>query len=146
MRFSWELEIAQPLERVLEVLEDPYHPLAWQPGLVSITPLEGSLGAEGSVASYQYDLDGQYFELRETIVVNQTPAEHTARYEGRGMVHTVTNRFEPADVGTTRLVSRHQGYFTGVVRLLSPLLRRPMRERWRVELARFRTYVETGER
>lgn len=144
MRFAWELEIAQPLDRVMERLADPQHPLRWQPGLVRIVPLEGTLGREGSVARYEFDLHGRYFELVETVLVDRLPEERVARYEGRGLVHTVTNRFTAVDAEVTGLLSRHEGFFTGAARLLALPLRRPMRERWRIELAHFRTYIESG--
>lgn len=145
MRFGWALDISRSLDDVMEVLADPYHPLRWQAGLVRIVPVEGQLGTQASVARYEFDLDGRRFELTETILADDLPNERVARYEGRGVVHTITNRFEPLEAEVTRLFTRHEGYLTGAARLLALPLRRPMRERWGIEMARFCAYVESGE-
>ena len=51
MRFTKEIVLNQPIERVRVLTSDPAHVHEWQPDLVSITQHSDTPGAAGSTAA-----------------------------------------------------------------------------------------------
>lgn len=141
MRFGWEADIPKPLDEVRAALEDPAHPLRWQPGLVRIDPQEGVPGREGAVARYVFDLDGTPFVLTETVLADRLPEERTTSYRGRGMRHEVTLSLAADGPEHTTLRAVHDGHLVGLHRLLALPMRRAFRQRWRVEFTALCNYL-----
>lgn len=146
MRFGWEADIPRPLEEVRADLEDPQHPLRWQPGLVRIDQRSGEPGREGAQAHHVFDLNGTSFVLTETVLVDRLPEERTTSYEGRGIRHRVTMSLRVDGPDRTILRAEHDGYLAGIHRLLALPLRRAFRERWLVEFTALWTYLAADRR
>lgn len=142
MRFGWEAEVSKPLHEVLALLQDPQHPLAWQPGLVRIEQRSGELGTEGSVARYVFDLQRTHYILEETVVTDRLPDERVIRYRGRGMRNEMALSLAPADEDATTIRVVHDGHLTGFQRVLALPLRKAFRQRWRVEFLQLCDYLE----
>jgi hypothetical protein len=142
VRFGWEADLPRPLEEIQALLEDPQHPLDWQPGLVRIESKEGQPGREGSVSRYVFDLDGTPYYLTVTVIADRLPAERVVRYVGRGMRNKVTMSLTPAGPGRTTFRAVHEGHVTGMQRLFALPLRKVFRQRWRVEFAELCRYLE----
>lgn len=139
MRFTKEIVLNQPIERVRVLTSDPAHLHEWQPDLVSITQHSETPGAAGSTATLAY----RRFQLEETVLT-ATADERISRYETRGMVHTITNRYRAIDDQRTLLVCDNEIELTGLLKLGRRILERSLREQSERNLDNFRAFIDNA--
>lgn len=137
VRFTKEVVLDQPIERVRVVISDPAHVHQWQPDLVSITQHSETPGAPGSTATLTY----RKFSLEETVLA-ATADERTSRYETRGMVHMITNRYSAIDSERTLLVCTNEIQLSGLLRLGRRLLAKSLREQAERNIDNFKAFID----
>ena len=59
MKFTCSVEIDLPIEKVIELYDDPDNLIEWQDGFVAIEPISGTPGAEGAKARMVYMMRDQ---------------------------------------------------------------------------------------
>lgn len=139
MRFTKEVVLNKPIDQVRVLTSDPAHIHEWQPDLVSITPHSETPGAAGSTATLTY----RKFTLEETVLA-ATADERTSRYETRGMIHTITNRYSAIDANSTKLVSDSEIELVGLLRLGRRILEKSLREQSERNIDDFKAYVDNA--
>ncbi len=102
MKYQCSVDIDLPIERVVELYDDPDNYKAWQDGFVSYTPLSNNPGEPGAKSRLLYDHNGREMELIETIKVKNLPYEFTAVYEHQMMTNVMKNSFIPISSYKTR--------------------------------------------
>ena len=102
MRFTCTVDLDLPIERVVELYDDPANREHWQDGYLRAEPLSGTPGELGAKARLLFRQGKGEMELIETITVRNPPFEFSATYEHEHMVNTMTNRFTSLDAKTTR--------------------------------------------
>lgn len=139
MRFTKEIVLNQPIERVRVLTSDPAHVHEWQPDLVSITQHSDTPGAAGSTATLTY----RKFTLEETVLTANAD-ERTSRYETRGMIHTITNRYRAIDDRHTLLVCDSEIELTGLLKLGRKVLEKSLREQSERNLDNFKAFIDSA--
>ncbi|GAA3674125.1 polyketide cyclase/dehydrase/lipid transport protein [Lentzea atacamensis] len=139
MRFTSEIVLNKPIERVRVLTSDPAHVHQWQPDLLSITQHSETPGAAGSTATLTY----RKFTLEETVLA-ATADERTSRYETRGMVHTITNRYTRIDDQRTKLVSDNEFQLSGLLKLGRRVLEKSLREQAERNLGNFKAFIDNA--
>lgn len=139
MRFTKEIVLDQPIERVRVLTSDPAHLHEWQQDLVSITQHSETPGAPGSTAT----LDYRKFKFEETVLA-ATADERTSRYESRGMVHTITNRYRVIDDQHTLMVCENEIRVPLLLRFFNRRILRVLQEESERGLANFKAYVDNA--
>lgn len=143
MRYSEEIEIELPRERVIELFDDPESLHRWQEGLTHFELESGSPGQPGARTRLVYDTRGRRFELIETITVRDLPERFEGTYETPGMWNEVRNRFEELGPDRTRWTCdsefRGQTLMMKALCLLAPGL---FRKETRRMLEAFREFAE----
>lgn len=139
MRFTSEVVLNQPIERVRVLTSDPAHLHRWQPDLVSITQHSETPGAAGSTATLTY----RKFTLEETVLA-ATADERISRYETRGMVHTISNRYTRIDDQRTKLVSDNELQLSGLLKLGRRVLEKSLREQAERNLGNFKAFIDNA--
>lgn len=139
MRFTQEVVLDQPIERVRVLTSDPAHLHRWQPDLVSITPHGETPGAVGSTATLTY----RKFTLEETVLAANAD-ERISRYETRGMVHTITNRYSAIDDQRTLLVCDNEFQLSGLLKLGRRMLEKSLREQVERNVGNFKAFIDAG--
>jgi uncharacterized protein YndB with AHSA1/START domain len=137
MRFTKEVVLNKPVERVRVLTSDPAHLHEWQPDLVSITQHSETPGAAGSTATLKY----RKFTLEETVLT-ATANERASRYETRGMVHTITNRYRAIDDQHTLLVCENEIELTGLLKLGRLVLEKSLREQSERNVDNFKAFID----
>ncbi len=145
MEFSKQIIVAKPLEQVAALLEDPHHPLHWQPALVAIEPGAGERGTPGATARFSYDYKGTKFDLEETVLARVLPEHVVSSYATKGIEHKLTIRLEDAGDGTTRIDFDNELKFSGTMKLMGSMLGGKLREQAEKNVDYFKTWAETGE-
>ncbi len=112
MKYSNQIEINLPLERVIELFDNGENLAKWQPGLLSFEHLSGEPGQPGSKSKLRYKMGKRELEMIETITLNELPHRMNGTYEANGTLNIMSNRFEAVDNNTTRWVSDNEFQFS----------------------------------
>ncbi|MEP3210706.1 MAG: SRPBCC family protein [Maribacter sp.] len=140
MRFTCHTDINAPIDKVVELFENPDNLKEWQDGFLSFVPLSGTPGEVGSKSKLTYEK----LELVETIIRNQLPEEFKANYEHKHMVNTMSCRFKKIDSNKTRLEQEiHYIKFNGfVIKLMAKLFPGMFKKQVQKWLDQFKAFVE----
>jgi hypothetical protein len=111
MHYTCETTINLPINRVIELFDNPDNLSKWQPGLQSFEHLTGEPGEPGATSKLLYKMGKRTIEMIETVETRNLPHEFTGRYETPGVFNRNQNRFEAFDEHTTRWVSNMEFRF-----------------------------------
>jgi hypothetical protein len=89
MKYTTEVEINQPVQKVVELFDNPDNMKEWMEGLQSFETISGTPGHEGSKAKFIYKMGKREIEMIETITKRNLPKEFTGTYEAKGVFNTV---------------------------------------------------------
>jgi hypothetical protein len=155
MKFTVSIEIAQPRERVAQLLADPAHMPKWLRGLVVHEPLNGVHGEVGTESRVVLRTGQQEMAATETITrrepadLHAIPRDSTVRFERElvadGMWNAARERLTEAGPGTTLWESENEYRFSGLpMRLLAPLVRGTFRKQTLEHMQDFKAFAERG--
>lgn len=114
MTYSHEILIDRPRDKVVALFADPEEAKNWQPGLISIEPISGPPGQEGSKSRLRFKMGKGEMEMTETILTRRLPEEFHGVYDAPGVHNIVRNYFHEAGPDRTRLVSENVFEFSGL--------------------------------
>ena len=98
--FSCKVEINKPIQKVVELFDNPDNLKKWQDGFTSYEHLSGAPGTPGAKSKLVYNNRNHVIELTETIISKNLPSEMNALYEHTHMSNTMRTRFE--DLGDNK--------------------------------------------
>jgi hypothetical protein len=114
MKYTNEIEINLPRQRMIELFDNPAHMKNWQPSLVSFEHLSGTPGQLGAKSKLKYKTGKREVELIETITVRNLPDEFSGTYEAKGIYNHIVNKFIPVSENKTKWVSHTEFKFNGL--------------------------------
>ena len=113
MKYSCEVTIAKPRDKVIELFDNSDNMARWQQGLQSYEHISGEPGQPGAKMRLNYDMNGRKVEMVETITSRNFPDEFSGTYEAKGVMNWVTNRFYEEGADKTRWVLDTEFKFSG---------------------------------
>ncbi|MEM7013597.1 MAG: SRPBCC family protein [Verrucomicrobiota bacterium] len=145
MKYTVEVEINQPRDRVAELFDSQDNLGAWQPGFVSCEHLEGDVGKPGAKSKLTYKNKGRDVAMVETILDIKMPEVFKAKFEAPGMVMTVENIFEEIDAKTTRIISNNEAEVSSfMMRMMALLMPGCFKKESTKFLLNFKAFAEDG--
>jgi hypothetical protein len=155
MKYTVSIEIAQPREKVAQLLADPAHLPKWLRGLVRHEPLNGAHGQVGTESHIVLQMGQQRMEGTETITrrepadLHGIPRDSTVHFErelvAEGMWSAARERLTEAGPGTTLWESENEYRFNSLpMRLVLPFMRGAFRKQSRVHMQDFKAFAEHG--
>lgn len=154
MKFSISIEIALPREEVVQLLEDPAHRPKWLRGLVSHEPVRGEHGQVGTESRVVFRSGQQTMVCTETMTrrepadVRDVPADRVIHFEREivadGMWNAARERLTTNGAERTLWTSENEYRFTGLMRLVAPLLRGSFIKQSRQHMNDFKAFAEAG--
>lgn len=143
-KFQCSVEIDRPLDRVVELFDNPDNLAEWQDGFVSYTNDSGEPGQAGAKSTFIYEGKGGRMELIETIIKNDLPREFVGEYWHKHMTNTMRYWFEPISETRTRYNSEVEytelrGYMIKIMAALFPGMFRKQVQKW---MDQFKAFVE----
>ena len=154
MRVTVSIEIALPLERVAQLLADPAHLPMWLRGLVLHEPIRGRHGEVGTESRVVLQTGQQTMEGTETVTrrepadLHAIPRGSVVRFEreivAEGMWSAARERLSEAGPGTTLWASENEYRFSGLMRLVAPLMRGAFRKQSLRHMQDFQAFAEQG--
>jgi hypothetical protein len=141
MKYTTEITINLPRERVIELFDDPVNLVKWQPGLKSFEAVSGTPGQPGAKSKLVYDMNGRVVEMIETITSRNLPNEFSGVYEANGVWNGMQNFFH--DEGqNTRWVTETEFKFSGFMSLIGLLMPGSFKKETLKQMEQFKTFVE----
>jgi carbon monoxide dehydrogenase subunit G len=144
MRYTTEVTINLPRERVIELFDDVDNLKKWQPGLQSFEHISGEPGQPGAKSRLVYDMNGRKIEMIETITSRNLPDEFSGTYDAKGVHNVMVNRFYADSPDRTRWVTESEFQFGGFMRLLGLFMRGSFPKQTRKTMEDFKRFAESA--
>jgi len=142
MKYQKSVIIDVPIDRIVEIFEDPEHIKQWQPGLQKIEPISGNPGTEGARTRLVYQIGKRSFEIQETILNKSLPHDLTIRYQAKGVRNTVQNTFESLNPYATRWITENEFKFSGLMKLMGFFMSKAFKKQTEKHMHLFKAYAE----
>jgi len=155
MKYTVSIEIAQPRERVAQLLADPAHLPMWLRGLVLHEPISGAHGQVGTESRVVMQMGRQTMEATETITrreptsLHGIPRDSVVQFDreivAEGMWSAARERLSEAGPETTLWESENEYRFSGLpMRLMALFMGGAFRKQSRVHMQDFKAFAEHG--
>jgi hypothetical protein len=145
MKYTAEIRINLPRDRVLEIFDNTENLYKWQPGLRSMTHLEGKSGEMGARSSLVYEGRKGDLVITETITVKKLPQQMHMTYKSRGVFNVVENWFTEEEPGITLWRSVNLFRFNGFMMLMAPFMKQAFIHHTMLNMDRFKLFAENPE-
>ncbi len=145
MKFLCTVDIALPIDTVVQLFDNRDNMQHWQEGFVSLEHISGQPGQTGAISKLHYRNGKRSMELLETITVKNLPEEMSALYEHSHMSNRMTNRFSALGPQQTRYTAEFEltkvnGFVPRLMSWLMPGVAKKHTQRW---LDRFKQFAES---
>ena len=142
MKYSNEVIINLPLNRVMELFDSEENLFKWQPELISFEHFAGEKGEVGAKSKLKYKMGKREVEMTETITVKDLPNEFSGTYEAKGVWNEVKNYFEAVDEHSTKWHSDCKFEFSGFMKLIAFFMPGTFRKQSQKYLDQFKVFAE----
>jgi hypothetical protein len=142
MKYSNEVEINLPIQRVIELFDNPDNLAKWQPGFISMEHLSGTPGQPGAKSKLKYKMGKREIEMIETITLRNLPEAFHGTYEAKGVYNIQQNYFTSIETNKTKWVSESEFKFSGFMKLIGWLMPGAFKKQSQQYLDRFKVFAE----
>lgn len=143
MKYENQIDIALPLNKVIELFDNPNNLSKWQPGFVSFEHLSGEPGQVGAKSKLLYNMGKREVEMIETITKKDLPHSFAGTYEAKGVFNEIDNRFEALDEQNTRWISTNVFKFSGFMKFMSLFMAGSFRKQSYKFMELFKEFAES---
>lgn len=144
MKYTNEVEINQPLQKVIELFDNPANMPKWQPGFISMEHISGVPGQPGAKSKLKYKMGKRDVEMIETITTRNLPKEFHGIYEAKGVYNVQKNFFKETGPGKTKWISETEFKFGGMMKLIGWLMPGAFKKQSQKYLDLFKAFAEKG--
>ena len=144
MKFSCSVKINLPLEKVIELFDNPDNMKHWQDGFLSFEHLSGEAGQPGAKSRIMYNMNGRKMELIETITKRDLPNELSGIYVHKHMTNSMVNTFVSLSKDKTQWdatihYTQLNGFMIKMMAFLMPGMFKKQTQKW---LNQFKEFAE----
>lgn len=93
MKYTCEIEINQPVEKVIALFDNPDNMPKWMEGLQSFEHISGTPGQPGAKSKLKFKMGRREMEMTETITARNLPEDFSGYYEMDGVINNIKNSF-----------------------------------------------------
>lgn len=122
MKFTTEIEINLPIDKVIALFDNPDNLKKWMKGLESFEAISGTPGQPGARSKLRFKMGKREMEMIETITVRNLPHEFSGTYEVNGVFNIVRNKFLPVGNNKTKYISEQEFEFSGFMKVMGWLM------------------------
>lgn len=119
MKYSCDIDISLPRDRVVELFQDPTRIGEWQESFISMELVSGEPGQPGNVHKLLHKMGSREVEMIETITENDLPNRFVATYESGGVWNIVENDFSENPDGSTHWHIDTEFRCTGLLKVMT---------------------------
>ncbi len=145
MKYTTEVIIELPRQKVIELFDNTENMFKWQEGLKSYDHLEGNPGQEGARTAMVYESRRGELKMTETITKRKLPEEFHAVYEAKGVYNEMYNYFVENEPGRTTWRTVSVFRFRGLMALMAPFMKTAFTGNTLLNMERFKNFVEKNK-
>lgn len=142
MKYSVEIEINQPIAKVIELFDNVDNMKQWMEGLQSFEHISGTAGQVGAKSKLMFKMGSREIEMIETITVRNLPAEFSGTYEAKGVFNIVRNKFQSIGENKTKYISEQEFQFGGFMKLIGFIMPGTFKKQSMKYLQDFKNFAE----
>ncbi len=142
MKYTTEIEINKPIDKVIELFYNPENMKHWYPGFVSFEPLTGEIGKEGAKSKIKYKVGKREIEMIQTITKHNFLGEFWGTYKTKGIWYEVKNYFIEIDSNRTKWKSKTELRCSGFMKLISVFMPGMFKKQGYKYLVDFKNFAE----
>ncbi len=142
MKYTSEIVINKPIDKVTALFDNPDNMGKWMKGLVSFEHLSGEQGQPGAKSRLKFKMGKREIEMIETIDVRNLPDEFSGTYEAKGVFNVVKNYFQPLPDNKTKYITHNEFKFTGYMKIIAMLMPGAFKKQSLKFMADFKKFVE----
>jgi len=146
MKYTCEIEIDLPREKMVALFDNPDNMKFWMPGFVSMTPLTGTPGREGVQSLLKFKMGKRDIEMIESITKRNLPEEFNGTYETKGVFNIQNNRFVSLGPSKTKWISESECRFSGYMKIFGFLMPGAFKKQSYKYLVHFKEFAEQGKK
>ncbi|WP_447637419.1 SRPBCC family protein [Flavobacterium microcysteis] len=143
MKYTVEIEIDKPIDRVIELFDNTDTMKQWMEGLQSVEHLSGTPGQPGAKLKLKFKMGSREFEMIETVTVRNLPDEFTGTYEANGVLNTVKNSFIKLSDAKTKYVTENEFQLKGFMKVMAFLMPGAFKKQSLKFMEAFKKFVES---
>lgn len=144
MKYTTEIEINKPIDRVIELFDNPDNMDKWMAGLQSFKPLSGTPGQPGAKSLLKFKMGKREIEMVETITIRNLPQEFSGTYEAKGVFSRTKNSFIPLPGNRTKYIAENEFNFSGFMKIIGFLMPGAFKKQSMKYLTDFKNFAETS--
>jgi hypothetical protein len=144
MKYTLNLQIDLPREKVIELFDNTENLKKWQKGLVSFETFEGTPGQAGAKSRLIYKMGKRDVEMIESIKVRNFPDEFTGIYEAKNVWNEVKNQFKETADGHTNWEFETEFKFKGFMKVMSALMPGAFKKQSLKSMHAFKDFAESS--
>lgn len=122
MKYSHEITIDLPREKVVELFNNQENAFKWMEGLESWDQLSGSPGEEGAKSRLKYQTKRGEMIIDEEITKKELPEMINFVFTSKGVTNWNDNRFESLNDNQTKWVQSNVFKCKGMVKIFAALM------------------------
>ena len=143
MKYTTEIEINLPRERVIELFDNPDNLSKWQHELRSFEHLSGEPGQPGAKSKLIYKMGKREVEMIETVTKRELPDHFDGTYEANGVYNMQKNRFIDTGKGTTLWISESEFRFSGFMKVMAFFMKGAFKKQTQKFMQQFKEFAES---
>lgn len=142
MKYSVDIEINKPIDKVVELFNNPANMKEWMEGLISFEHLSGTPGKVGAKSKLKFKTGNREMEMTETVTVRNLPHEFSGIYEAKGVYNIVKNKFVSVSNNKTILTNEQEFQFKGFMKIVAFVMQGAFKKQSLKYMAAFKTFAE----
>lgn len=142
MKYTTEIEINKPVDKVIELFDNPNNMDKWMEGLQSFEHVSGKPGQVGAKSRLKFKMGKREIEMIETITVKNLPDEFSGTYEVKGVFNIVKNKFSALPGNRTKYISEQEFQFKGFMKIIGFLMSGVFKKQSMKYLIAFKSFAE----
>ena len=143
MKYTSEIEIKKPIDKVIELFDNSDNMGKWMDGLQSFEHISGTPGQVGSKSRLKFKMGSREMEMVETVTVRNLPHEFSGTYEMNNVFNIVKNRFIPLSDNSTKYMTEHEFQFKGFMKIMAILMPGVFKKQSMKYLIAFKNFAES---
>jgi uncharacterized membrane protein len=145
MKYTCEIEINQPIDKVVALFDNPENMGKWMEGLQRFEHLSGTPGQPGAKSKLYFKMGKRDLEMIETIVKRDLPNEFSGTYDANGVHNIISNKFIKLSEKKTKYVTEQEFQFKGFMKIIGFLMPGAFRKQSMKYLQAFKKFAESNE-
>lgn len=145
MKYTIDIEIEKPIEKVIQLFDNPDNLKKWMEGLQSFEHISGTPGQPGAKSRLFFKMGSREIEMIETVTVRNLPDEYSGTYDAKGVFNIVKNKFEKLTDSRTKYITENEFQFKGFMKIIAFLMPGAFKKQSFKYLQDFKNFAESQD-